>query len=671
MGPAPATALLFAAIGALYFVAGKLGLSFATVHSSASAVWPPTGIALGVFLVLGRRAWPAIFVGAFLVNITTAGSVLTSLGIAAGNTLEGVAGAWLVERFAGGRACFERARDVFKFAGLAAVAATTISATVGVTSLSLAGYARWEDFHAIWLTWWLGDATGALIVTPLLVLWHARPRLDIAREQRGEAIVVLLVVIGVAAACFVAPVLRDYPVTFLCLAPLAWIALRFGPREVATAIALLTTIAVVSTELGLGPFAMASRNESLLLLQAFMGMAAITLLPMAALVGEHRLAVAQAEEATRAREVFLAMLSHELRNPLQAITNALHLLSRPGLTEEQVARALGSARRQGDHLTRLLNDLLDVARAATGKISLDPRPVRLDEVARRSVESIKGSARAESRTLTVDAQPALVRADAERLQQIVDNLLTNAVKFTPAHGTIRVSVREEGTHAVLSVQDDGVGISGALLPKVFDLFTQGERRLDRREGGLGIGLTMVRTLAQLQGGSVQARSAGEGKGSEFVVRLPLERGPGDTGTPPDSLADAAGPATRLRVLVVEDNEDARESLCAVLAADGHEVHAAAQGEQGIDVARSVRPEVVFVDIGLPGLDGYEVARRLRAMQGALGVKWRLIALTGYGQQDDIRRGEEAGFDAHLVKPVVHAALQAAMRAGEAAPSTRT
>jgi len=225
-------------------------------------------------------------------------------------------------------------------------------------------------------------------------------------------------------------------------------------------------------------------------------------------------------------------------------------------------------------------------------------------------------------------------------------------------------VREEGGQAVLRVSDDGVGISPELLPRVFELFTQGERTLDRSEGGMGIGLTLVRRLALLQGGSAEARSAGAGQGSEFIVRFPLMReesvASADVIPGAASAAMARDPIPRRRVLIIEDNDDARESLHAVLAAEGHEVHEAADGAQGIEMAQRLRPDIVLIDIGLPLVDGYEVARRLRASQASLGVRWRLIALTGYGQREDVRRAEEAGFDTHLVKPVSPSALQSAM-----------
>jgi PAS domain S-box-containing protein len=275
----------------VYFVAGKLGLMLAFVHASATAVWPPTGIALAAFMLLGFRVWPAILLGAFLVNLTTVGSVATSLGIAVGNTLEGLLGAALVERFAHGRNVFDRAPDCFKFIGLATLLSTTVSATVGPSSLALGGYASWDRFGAIWLTWWLGDAAGALLVAPLLVLWGRDVRVRWSPVRACEAALLLLVLVLVGGLVFdgwLSTVVKHHSLTFLCVPPLVWAAFRFGPREAATAIALLSGIAVRGTLHGSGPFVGETQNESLLLLQAFMGTMAVMTLPLAAVVAEHR-----------------------------------------------------------------------------------------------------------------------------------------------------------------------------------------------------------------------------------------------------------------------------------------------------------------------------------------------------------------------------------------------
>jgi len=275
----------------VYFVAGKLGLKLALVNATASAVWPCTGITLAAFLILGYRVWPFILTGAFLVNLTTAGSVATSVGIAVGNTLEGVVGCYLVTRFAGGQHAFERAHDVFKFGFLAGMVSTTVSATVGVTSLVLGGFAEWAMYGPIWCTWWLGDAVGAVVVTPLALLWRENPRLEWTRKQMLELAFLFpgLFLTGwiVFGGRFHAA-LKNYPFEYLCIPFLIWAAFRFGRRKAATAICVLAAIAAWGTLHGYGPFSRESQNTSLLLLQSFIGIMAITALALAAEVTEHK-----------------------------------------------------------------------------------------------------------------------------------------------------------------------------------------------------------------------------------------------------------------------------------------------------------------------------------------------------------------------------------------------
>ncbi len=280
-----------AILAGVYFLAGKLGLQLAFFHPSATTVWAPTGIALAALLIFGYRFWPAIFLGAFFVNVTTAGTVLTSVGIAIANTLEGLLGAFLVNRFANGRKAFERAGDFFKFVILAALASTTISATVGVTSLSLGGFAAWPDFRTIWLTWWLGNAVGVLIVAPLLLLWSENLRLQWNWLKALEAVVLLLCVLVVGKIVFgglFTFALRNYPLAFTCIPFLIWAAYRFDQRTVALVLTLLSAIAIRGTLYGLGPFITESRNESLFLLQAFMGVSAVLTLTLAVVVADRK-----------------------------------------------------------------------------------------------------------------------------------------------------------------------------------------------------------------------------------------------------------------------------------------------------------------------------------------------------------------------------------------------
>jgi two-component system, sensor histidine kinase len=356
-----------------------------------------------------------------------------------------------------------------------------------------------------------------------------------------------------------------------------------------------------------------------------------------------------AEAATRSRDEFLAMLGHELRNPLGAIHNAVFVLREIGAHDPAAARrALDVVSRQLGHLGRLMDDLLDAGRVIAGKIAVSRRPLNLGEVAERALDTLRARHATYGRRLAVACDPVWIDGDATRVEQIVNNLLGNALKFTPGGGSVELRVRAEDALAVLEVSDTGAGIAPELLPRVFELFVQGSVPLDRAEGGLGVGLTLVSKLVELHGGSVAATSPGPGRGSTFTVRLPRIPGPG-AAVSAAPVAEASRPARQpLRVLVVEDNADSREMLATSLRLAGHEVCEAADGPAGIEAAGSREPDVAIVDIGLPGVDGFEVARRIRA--GTAG-RTRLVALTGYGLPEDQQRAREAGFDAHVTKPV--------------------
>jgi integral membrane sensor domain MASE1 len=289
------------AVFAVYVLAGKLGLAFAFLHASATPVWPPAGIALAALLLFGSRVWPAIFVGAFVVNVTTFGSALSSLGIAAGNTVEALLGAYLVRRFAQGAAAFDRAQDIFKLAALAGAGATAVSASIGVASLALTGHAAWTDAGWIWLTWWLGDASGILLLTPLIVRWGRRVSDQRWRDRPVEVTVLFAVVVASAVVVFGGALpegWRRLPTAFVTIPPLLWAAYRFGPRATSTALCALFAIAVVGTQSGVGPFSAYSPSISLPLVQAFLAMMALTALPLAAVVSERR----RADDVVRVRE---------------------------------------------------------------------------------------------------------------------------------------------------------------------------------------------------------------------------------------------------------------------------------------------------------------------------------------------------------------------------------
>jgi PAS domain S-box-containing protein len=356
-----------------------------------------------------------------------------------------------------------------------------------------------------------------------------------------------------------------------------------------------------------------------------------------------------AEQANRAKDEFIATLSHELRNPLGAITNAAAALDRVGAQNPVAVRLRGIVQRQTRHLARLVDDLLEVARMTAGKVSLDRQVVDLAAVVSRSVEALREAGRGHQHHIVLAVEPVLVNADPLRLEQIVTNVVDNAIKYTPPDGAVRIEVQREGTLAVLRVADTGIGIAEETLPRVFDLFSQGEQPLDRALGGLGIGLALTQRLVQMHGGTIHAASEGPGRGAQFVIRLPVE-----PVEPHATRVSAPHAETARSILVVEDNPDSRESLRLLLQSLGHRVIDAADGQAGLALALSEQPDIVLVDLGLPGLDGYALARAVRGSERGRSV--RLIAVTGYGQAADRRRSAESGFDAHLVKPVSVAAL---------------
>jgi PAS domain S-box-containing protein len=777
----------------LYFLTGKLGLHFALVHPSASAIWAPSGLAFTACLLLGPSIWPAIWAGAFLVNATTYGSIATSAAIAIGNTAEPLIGAYLVRCFANGLDVFDRAADTFRFVLLAAILSTTVSATIGVTGLCIGGYASWAKYGWIWFTWWTGDATGDLIVAPLLILWARSPRMDWDRQKIIEAFVLsgaLMLTAGVVFGGLLAFWGPRYPNSFLCIPVLLWVAFRFGPRDTATVMFLLSIAAIAGTISGFGPYSQGRQNESLLLVQAFVAVAGTshlvvaievaqrrrldqararlvavvessddaiialtpegritdwnaaaerlygfsasetignpvsiiipadrmsesahllarinrgeTIAPFetvrlckdgmrtdvslsvspvkdgegriigaskiarditqlkqarqereALLRSEHRAREAAeaarqlAEAANRAKDEFLAMLGHELRNPLHALLLGTRLLQNPNSLE----KARDIITRQGEHMTRLIDDLLDAARVTNGRILLNRRPLDLGQLVAECFSSLRETGQFERHTVETDFESVWIEGDSDRLAQVIVNLLSNAVKYTPSAGKIWVRVKAD-EEAVIEVQDNGAGIASEFLPRVFDLFTRGEFGLERSPAGLGIGLTLVQRIAELHGGRAVAASDGPGRGSTFTVRMPRVAAPQLLTQDHDGLYQSFGPR---RILLIEDNDDARESLRVLLEVSGHEVYAVGDGLAGVEKALEVKPEVVLIDLGLPGLNGYKVAARIRSAPACCAAI--LIALTGYGQSNYRTKAENAGFHGYVVKPVDMATLE--------------
>lgn len=525
-------ALEASALALVYLAAGKLGLAFAAANENVSAVWPPTGLALAALVLRGSGVWPGVFLGAFLVNLTTSGALLASASIAVGNSLEGLVGAALVLRFAGGGRALGTPEGVVLFALLAGAVAPTVAATWGVLTLWGAGLAGPEGLGRVWTTWWLGDGAGALIVAPPLLLWAQRPERVLKPRQAWE-LAALAASLGVAAAAVFGGTL---PLDFLCMPPLLWAAFRFGRAETATACLALSSVSVWATAAGRGPFARPDPGDSLLLLQGFVALTTVVALVVAAAVEARREAEAglrasrdglEARVAERTAELkrsnadleaFAAVAAHELQEPVRKLQMFGDLLkpgggATPAETEEFVGRMQDAARRMG----RLVQDILTLARARAGAGSFET--VALSEAVAAAAEDAREALAREGGVLEVGPLPT-VRGDPGQLQRLFANLLSNALKFRRPGVPPRIRVSASGAKGgpvEVEVADNGIGFEDVHARRIFEPFQRLHRRTDY--DGSGLGLAVCASIAARHGGSVRARGV-PGEGAVFTVTLP-------------------------------------------------------------------------------------------------------------------------------------------------------
>jgi PAS domain S-box-containing protein len=770
------TAAICLILAPIYFAASKFGFTMAFAAEQVTVVWPPTGLALAATLLLGYRVWPAIAVGAFLANVTTGAPIAASLGITAGNTLEAVAGVWLLRRYTRFNPAMSRLMDVLGLLVFCAFFATMISATIGVASLCLSGAQPWDMYFPLWLLWWVGDASGALIVAPLLLVWSSRRPALYDKWRALEAITLLAGLIAICLAIFTDPprlaIAGGRAFIYLIFPFMIWAALRFRQHGATLVTIIACATAVWATLQGLGPFTGTSVNQSLMLLQIFMAVVAVTGLLLSAATAERREAEevrsrlasiveysddaiigkdlnniinfwnagaqrlfgyrpseiigqpiykivppdrrqeeeeivsrlsrgeriehyetvrvakdgrlidislsvspirdsdgrivgaskvardvsdrkkmdARLKDSDRRKDEFLATLAHELRNPLAPLSNALHMLQLPELGEQRRREAYKIMEHQLQQMVRLVDDLLDVSRISHGKIELRRQRIQLKDAITSAMETVRPliEERRHALTLEVPDEPVWVNADLIRLSQIFANLLNNAVKYTPGGGQIQLAVEAGAREVTVRVRDNGIGIPESDLPKIFDMFTQVDNSIERAQGGLGIGLTLVRNLVQLHGGSIEARSSGINQGSEFVVKLPRVDGPEPIKTSKDKPV-SRGHGRRLKVLVVDDSREVAKTLGWMVELLGHEVQVTTDGASALALARDFVPDAVLLDIGLSGMSGYDVCRKMRAEP--LLKDTIIIAQTGWGQAEHRQRSKEAGFHYHLVKPV--------------------
>jgi signal transduction histidine kinase/CheY-like chemotaxis protein len=656
---------LIGIVAVIYFIGGKVGLMLASLHASASPVWPAAGIALAAILLFGYRIWPAIFIGAFLVNVTTAGNVATSFGIAIGNTLEAMVGGWLVNRFAGGKNVFDRPVGVFKFALVAAIS-TMVSPFIGVTSLALDGFADWTNYSAIWVTWWLGDVTGDLIFTPLVLLWGMRTKLSWKKGEAVEVGVLLLLLALLSAAVFCGWLNiseKNYPIAFICGPIVIWTAFRFTQRETTTGIFILSVIAIWGTVRGFGPFAGQTENQSLLTVQSWTAVLSITAMALSAGMAERRRIEQELQEqksmvetANRTKDNFLAMLSHELRTPLTPVISALESLETEPEQSGETKSALGMIRRNIELETQLIDDLLDFTRIARDKMQLRFVPVDAHLAISNVVEICR--AEAESKRLHVHlnlrANMHHMAADAAKFQQIIWNLLKNAVKFTPDDGEIIISSSNPSPEVLtISVRDTGIGVDPEVMQRIFDPFEQGDHSFEHRLGGLGLGLAISKSLAQAHGGSLTAQSGGRDRGSTFALSMQALSSAevATVAHKPSSVAAQHG----LKILLVDDHQDTCAALEKLLVRRGHLVAATHNVRSAMEAAVRNKFDLLISDIALPDGSGMDLMMQLRAISNIPG-----IAISGFGNNGDIERSLQAGFSEHLIKPIKLGNLEAAI-----------
>jgi len=663
-------------VAIVYFAGAELGLSLASAHENVTPVWPPTGIAIASLLIFGPRVLPGIFLGALAANLRTSISPASALGIAIGNTLEALVAWLLLQRSIRWRNSFDSVSDVMIFVVYAAVLAPLVSATIGSLSLAFGDPKQWANFWYLWLTWWMGDGFGALIVSPLLLSWSRSPKID--RKDIPEIaslfVLLLIVVLIVFGGWFPGPV-KTYPLAYLCLPCLLWAALRFDQRIVTSAIVLIAGLAVWGARHGYGPFVQPSPNVTLLLLISFVGTTSLMTLLVAAVTTERRRAEAekwklgselevhrrrvedivshvpgvvweawgkpdaanqridfvsnhvetmlgyseqewlstpnfwltvvhpedkqraaaeaaaifasgkggssrfrwvhrdgheiwvesqsivvcdesgpvgmrgvttditapvqaeieraelleresyarqQAEEASRLKEEFLATVSHELRTPLNAVVGWSRLLHSGQLDEAGATHAVEVIERNAAAQRQIIEDLLDVSRIVSGKLRISTQPIDLLLTIHAAIDAVQPAAEAKQIKIAthIAAPDAIVRADSERMQQVFWNLLANAVKFTPARGTIDVYLDREGSLAEIRIEDSGPGVPPEFLPRIFERFSQADGSSTRKHGGLGLGLAIVRHLVELHGGTVSAANR-EAGGAVLSVKLPM------------------------------------------------------------------------------------------------------------------------------------------------------
>lgn len=665
------------AIGAIYFALAKGGLALASIHPSATAIWPPTGVALAAALLRGYRIWPAIFTAAMVANATTAGSVATSMGIATGNSLEAVVGAYLINRWSGGFNTFSTPNSVAKFALICVVIATPISASIGLTSLATVGYIEPKNFADAWITWWLGDATGALVITPVIVLWAAGHHYAFSRNEFLETVSVLATAAAVGIIAF-SPLIEQTPgrdpLGFLAILPMLWAALRRGPRDTATVALVLAGATIWGTLMGGGPFTSGDLNSSFLLVLMFLISIAVPSLLLSADVEvrkkaeeslrraqtelEHKVAerTQELELANAAKSRFLAMASHDLRQPLHALGLFVAQLRTP-LNSGERTKAIEQVDAARKEMDEMFNSLLDISRLDAGMLTSKITEFPIAHLLRKLETTFDQATREKGIQLRIRRSNAWVRSDAMLLERILLNLVSNAVRYT-LRGGIIVGCRRRGETLRIEVWDTGPGIPEDQKQNIFGEFFQVPAQERNRSGGLGLGLAIVDRLRLLLNHHIDLASR-VGRGSRFAIELPMVDECVTSTAPIDSPYTGAFSAEGKLILVVADAPMVTEGTGGLLSNWGYSVLTAGSDEAALMrvVQRQQPPDLIISDYHLAsGKTGICAIEQINA---AFASSIPAILISGDMAAEPLRDANARGYIL-LHKPVDPMRLRAVM-----------
>ena len=665
------------AIGVIYFALAKGGLALASIHPSATPIWPPTGVALAAVLLWGYRTWPAIFTAAVIANATTAGSVTTAIAIATGNSLEAVVGAYLINRWSSGCNTFSTPNSVAKFALICFVIATPISASIGLTSLATAGYIERTNFANAWVTWWLGDVTGALVIAPVIVLWASSHYHAFNRNEFLETVGVLATAAAVGLIAF-SPLIEQTPsrdpLGFLAILPMLWAALRRGPRDTATVALVLAGITIWGTLTGGGPFTTADLNVSFLLVLMFLISITVPSLLLSADVdvrkkAEESLRRAQIdlerkvaertqelELANAAKSRFLAMASHDLRQPLHALGLFVAQLRTPLKSGERTKtiERVDATRKEMDEM---FNSLLDISRLDAGILTPKITEFPIARLLQKIETRFDQATREKGLRLRVRRSDAWVRSDAMLLERILLNLVSNAVRYT-LRGGIIVGCRRRGEMLRIEVWDSGPGIPEDQKQNIFGEFFQLPAPERNRYGGLGLGLAIVDRLRVLLNHQIDLAST-VGRGSRFAILVPMADECVTSTEPVDSSHPAPFAVEGKVILVIADAPIVLEGTGGLLGKWGYSVLTAGSEEAALIrlAERQQRPDLIISDYHLAS--GKTGIRAIEQMNAAFGSSIPAILISGDTAPEPLRDAKDRGYIL-LHKPVDPMRLRAVM-----------